>query len=97
MSNTEFQNSDCLGFHPIYVRNMKKKIKISKLDAAKRHLETAIRLYFNYGDPIAIHTLACAAHGILSDLNEEHKGNRNKRLEDYNFFTGKINCDNQKS
>ncbi len=75
MSNTEFQNSDCLGFHPIYVRNMKKKIKISKLDAAKRHLETAIRLYFNYGDPIAIHTLACAAHGILSDLNEEHKGN----------------------
>jgi hypothetical protein len=53
---------------------MKKKIKISKLDAAKRQLETAIRLYFNYGDPVAIHTLACAAHEILSDLNKKYSG-----------------------
>ena len=49
------------------------KIKISKLDAAKRQVETAIRLYFNYGDPIPIHTLACASHEILSDLNKKRK------------------------
>jgi len=51
-----------------------KKIKLSKLDAAKRQLETAIRLYFNYGDPISIHTLACAAHEILSGLNKKYSG-----------------------
>lgn len=53
---------------------MNKKIKISKLDAAKRQLETAIRLYFNYGDPISIHTLACSAFEILSDLNKQCNG-----------------------
>ncbi len=51
-----------------------KNIKISKLDAAKRQLETAIRLYFNDADPISVHTLACAAHGILSDINKKHGG-----------------------
>lgn len=53
---------------------MKKKLKISKLDAAKRQLETAIRLYFNSADPVSIHTLACAAHSIISDLNKKYKG-----------------------
>ena len=53
---------------------MRNKIKVSKLDAAKRQLETAIRVYFNYGDPVAIHTLACAAHEILSDLNRKYTG-----------------------
>jgi hypothetical protein len=53
---------------------MEKKIRISKLDAAKRQLETAIRLYFNYGDTVSIHFLACAAHEILSDLNKNYRG-----------------------
>jgi hypothetical protein len=53
---------------------MNKQIKISKLDAAKRQLETAIRLYFNFGEPISIHTLACAAFEILSDLNKHNVG-----------------------
>lgn len=48
-------------------------MKISKLDAAKRQLETAIRLYFNNADPISIHTLSCAAHNILLDLTKEYK------------------------
>lgn len=52
---------------------MEHKIKISKLDAAKRQLETAIRLYFNSADPISIHTLACAAHNILADLTKAYK------------------------
>ena len=53
---------------------MNKKVKISKLDAAKRQLETAVRLYFNCADPVSIHTLAGAAHGIISDLNKKYGG-----------------------
>ena len=48
-----------------------KSVKISKLDAAKRQLETAIRLYFSNGDPVSIHTLTAAAYNILKDLNKQ--------------------------
>lgn len=41
---------------------------ISKLDAAKRQLDTAISLYFKNADPVSIHTLTAAAHQILMDL-----------------------------
>lgn len=41
---------------------------ISKLDAAKRQLDTALNLYFKNGDPISIHTLTAASHQILMDL-----------------------------
>ena|SRR5436305_13488939 len=44
-------------------------LKISKLDAARRQLETAILLYFNEADPVSIHTLAAASHEILRDLS----------------------------
>jgi hypothetical protein len=47
-----------------------RKIKISKLDAARRQLDTAIRLYFMGRDPVSIHTLAAAAFEILKDLDE---------------------------
>jgi hypothetical protein len=43
-------------------------LHISKLDAAKRQLELAIRLFFNYDDVVAIHTLSSAARDLLSDL-----------------------------
>jgi hypothetical protein len=42
--------------------------KIGKLDAARRQLSVSIRLFFEQRDVIAIHTLAAAAHQILSDL-----------------------------
>ncbi len=45
----------------------------SKLDAATRQLHMAIRLYFQDADPLAVHTLAGAAHGILADL-ARHRG-----------------------
>jgi len=61
---------------------MEEILKISKLDVAKRQLEAAIRLYFNDDDPVSIHTLACAAHGILSDLNKKYNGNP-MMLSDY--------------
>lgn len=41
---------------------------IAKLDAAERQLAQAIRLFFERGDEIAVHTLASAAYQILSDI-----------------------------
>lgn len=54
-------------------------MKISKLDAARRQLESAIRLFFRNGDPIAIHTLAGGARGLLRDL--AHRDGRETRLD----------------
>jgi hypothetical protein len=48
-----------------------KEFKVSKLDAAKRQLETAIRLYFSDGDPVSIHTLTAAAYNILRDVTKQ--------------------------
>ena len=45
-----------------------KKIKITKKEAAERQLALAIDLFFNDGDPIAIHTLIGASEGILRAL-----------------------------
>jgi hypothetical protein len=35
--------------------------RISKLDAAERQIDTAIRLYFEDGDLVSIHKLSAAA------------------------------------
>lgn len=43
-------------------------MNISKLDAAKRQLETAVELFFNHKDPVSIHTLTRAVHEILEKL-----------------------------
>lgn len=50
-------------------------LPVSKLDAARRQLETAVRLYFFHGDPISIHTLASAAAQILHDINKNQRRN----------------------
>src|SRR6266704_1106553 len=47
---------------------------ITRIDAACRQLDSAIALYFNEGDPIAVHTLACAAHQIIHDINKHRNG-----------------------
>lgn len=44
------------------------KMNISKSDAAKRQLETAISLFFSYGEPVSVHTLTAAAHEILHGI-----------------------------
>ena len=44
------------------------KLTIPKLDAAKRQLETAIRLYFSSADPVAVHTLTAAAYNVIRDV-----------------------------
>jgi hypothetical protein len=45
-------------------------LKVSKTDAARRQIETAIRLWFFSGDPVSIHTLAAAAHQVLHDIGK---------------------------
>ena len=44
------------------------EVTLSKLDVARRQLETAIRLYFYDGDFVSTHTLAAAACKVLNDL-----------------------------
>jgi len=46
-------------------------LKISKTDAAKRQIETAIRLWLFCGDPVSIHTLTSAAHQVLHDIGKK--------------------------
>ena len=48
---------------------MTARLQISKLDAARRQLEIAVRLYFAEDDPVSIHTLTSAAYQLLSDIN----------------------------
>lgn len=56
------------------VKNDSKTIKVTKLEAARRQLETAVILYFNDKDAVSIHTLACAAHEIIEHLNKKEGG-----------------------
>jgi hypothetical protein len=42
---------------------------ISKLEAARRQLDSAIFLYFEENDPVSIHTLTAAAYNILRDIS----------------------------
>ena len=50
------------------------KLAITKLDAARRQLETAITLWFHDADPVSVHTLVMAAHAILSAINKKRGG-----------------------
>lgn len=61
------------------------KVTCKKPDAAVRQLDVAIGLLFTDGDPLAVRTLAGAAHGILADLAEHRKDGsswRTKMIED---------------
>jgi len=53
---------------------MMENLKITKLDAVRRQLETAIRLYFDSADPVSIHTLAAAAYNAFRDFNKKSGG-----------------------
>lgn len=53
---------------------MMRKLELSKLESAGRQLLTAVDLFFAEADPVAIHTLTCAAYNILRDLNKARKG-----------------------
>ncbi len=44
------------------------KETVTKLDAARRQLHTAIRLFFANEDMVSVHTLTRASHEILRTL-----------------------------
>src|ERR1700722_16662747 len=50
------------------------KFKVTKLEASKRQLETAIELWFQDADPVSVHTLTAAARQIVIDLNTKRGG-----------------------
>jgi hypothetical protein len=66
-------NSGSLGF----AMTNRTKITVTKIDAAKRQLRTAIRLWFEDGDPVSIHALAFAAYEIAHVVSK--KRNRARR------------------
>jgi hypothetical protein len=43
-------------------------IRVNKVEAARRQIDAAIKLLFDGGDPVAVHTLAAAGGRILRDL-----------------------------
>ena len=49
-------------------------IQISKLAAAQRQLDAAIRMFFKREDELAIHTVAAAAFQILRDVTKQRGG-----------------------
>jgi hypothetical protein len=50
------------------------KMKVTKVEAARRQLDAAIRMLFANEDPLAIHTLCMAAFRILRDLAAKRPG-----------------------
>jgi hypothetical protein len=56
-------------FHPgPSMCGTKKLTNINRLDAAKRQLATAIKLYLSDDDPVSVHTLASAAAELLDRI-----------------------------
>jgi hypothetical protein len=51
-----------------------RSLRVNKLEAARRQLETAITLFFEGGDPVSIHTLTCAAYNVIRDVNNSRGG-----------------------
>ena len=47
-------------------------VSVTKFEAARRQLNTAICMLFAGADPIAVHTLLGAASVLLSDLAKLH-------------------------
>lgn len=47
-------------------------IRVTKLDAARRHLRAAITLLFEGADPIVVHTLVGVASVLAADLARHH-------------------------
>jgi hypothetical protein len=46
------------------------QVHVNKLAAAQRQLSAAIRMFFGREDDLAVHTVASAAYGLLSDLKK---------------------------
>ena len=51
-------------------KNETEVLTVSKIEAAKRQLNTAVTLFFDEGDPVSIHTLSAAAYQVLQDVGK---------------------------
>jgi len=49
-------------------------MRISKLEAARQQLDTAIWLYFNRDAPVSVHTLTAAAYEVIRGVNQNANG-----------------------
>ena len=47
------------------------QLKVTKLEIARREIDTSIDLYFNFGDLVSTHLLVSSAHEILSDYDRK--------------------------
>lgn len=67
------------------------EIRATKLEAARRELDSGIRLLFAKEDALAVHTIAFAAYGLLSDLSKAAGRTKTLRLleEDASLREGK--------
>ena len=54
---------------------------ITKIDAAKIQIDTAIRMLFNADNPIPIHTLSMAGFRILRDIAKNKKSSLYEKIE----------------
>lgn len=66
--------------------SLEHEIQIDKLEAARRQLDCAIRLYFDCEDTLAVHTIAHAAFRVLFDIyprrrNDELVAHLKKAIE----------------
>jgi hypothetical protein len=70
---------------------------ITKIEAAERQLDAAIRLFFANDDWIAVHTLAAASGRILRDLAEQRGSSAWERMNEHivpekrNYVWGQFN------
>lgn len=55
---------------------------VGKMDAARRQLKTAIRLWFRDADPVSIHTLAYAAYEIIHTVSKKRNPARDPLIFD---------------
>jgi hypothetical protein len=44
---------------------------VDKVEVARRQIKAAVRLFFENGDPVAVHTLVAPAHQILVSIGEK--------------------------
>ena len=63
-------------------------LKLTKLDAARRQLQTAIILWFTNGDSVSIHTLAAAAYQVIYTATKKRAPDRPALLFDSQLLTG---------
>lgn len=67
------------------------RLMVSKLEVAKRQIDTAIRMIFSDADPVVVHTIAAAGNQIVRDICQK-RGD----IAHYSEFVGLINPSGEK-